>query len=255
MKKEWIGFFTLLKRELSRFFMVPVNTLVPQLVTVLFYLLIFGVAVGARIEQVQGVEYLLFILPGLFVQVLINGSFSNPSGSLYVGRRMGNINDVLLAPISNLKFITAILAGGVFRGLVLATGTIAIAMFFTSLQIHNWLILIAYILLISLLFSCLGFINGLWADGWEDSNIFLNFVLTPLIFLGGVFYTLDMIPRTMEILTQLNPVFYMVNGVRYGLIGVQDAPIQVGLLFLFIVCLAAFSVVYYLVRIGYKLRE
>lgn len=252
---NWIGFLTLTKREMTRFFKVPINTLVPQLVTILFYLLIFGIAVGTRIDQVAGVDYLLFILPGLFAQVLINGSFSNPSGSIYVGRRMGNINDVLMAPISNLQFITAIIIGGMSRGLVLAAGTIIIALFFTTLQIHSWPILIAYILLISFLFSCLGIVNGLWADGWEDSNIFLNFILTPLVFLGGVFYTLEMVPRTMEIITLLNPVFYMVNGARYGMLGIQDAPVFTGLLVLTFVCVIAFLGVYYLIRTGYKLRE
>ena len=255
MKSSWISFYTLLKREFLRFFKVPNNTIFPQLVTVLFFLLIFGIALGTRIDEVQGLPYLLFILPGLFVQTLINGSYSNPSGSLYISRNWGAITDVLLAPISYVQFIFAYILSGMARGFFLAIGTILIALFFTSLNIHSWWILLLYVIFISFLFSCAGILVGLWSNNFEQLNIFINFIVTPLTFLGGVFYTLDMVPDTMALITQLNPIFYMISGVRYGMIGIEDVNVYVGLLFLVIASIILFTWSYYLVRTGYNLRS
>ncbi len=255
MKSEWISFYTLFKREFLRFFKVPNNTIFPQLSTTLFFFLIFGIALGTRIREVAGVEYLLFILPGLFVQTLINGSYSNPSGSLFFSRMFGSINDVLIAPISYLQFIFAHIFAAMMRGFFLAAGTIVIALFFTSLAIHNWFILISYILLIAFLFACFGILIGLWSKEFEQLNIFINFVVTPLTFLGGIFYTLDMVPDWMALLTQINPIFYMINGVRYGMLGIHDGSVYLGLLFLGIGSVLIFTWVYYLIRTGYNLKS
>ena len=254
MKSSYISFYTLFKREFLRFFKVPNNTIFPQLMTVLFYFLIFGIALGSRITEVAGVSYFLFILPGLFVQTLINGSYSNPSGSLYVGRNWGSIVDVLVAPISYMQFIWAYLLAGMLRGLFLALGTVLIALVFIEFQIHSWTIFLAYLILISLLFACFGIIIGLWSSSWEQLNIFINFVVTPLTFLGGVFYTLEMVPEWMAIVTQANPIFYMINGVRYGMIGVQDGNIYVGLVILVIVTSIVFTFTYNLIKKGYNLK-
>ena len=255
MKSKWISFYTLFKREFLRFFKVPNNTIFPQLITALFFFLIFGIALGTRIREVAGVEYFLFILPGLFVQTLINGSYSNPSGSLFFSRMFGSINDVLVAPISYLQFIFAHIFAGMMRGFFLALGTIVIALFFVNIEIHSWLIMLSYILLIAFLFACCGILIGLWSKEYEQLNIFINFVVTPLTFLGGVFYTLDMVPEWMALITRLNPIFYMINGVRYGMIGVHDGSVYIGLLFLTIASVLLFSWVYYLVQKGYNLRS
>ncbi|MCF7866366.1 ABC transporter permease [Candidatus Woesearchaeota archaeon] len=251
---DWIPFYTLFKREFLRFFKVPNNTIFPQLITVLFYFLIFGIAIGSRIKEVSGVSYFLFILPGLFVQLLINGSYSNPSGSLYVARNFGNITDILLAPISYIQFTLAYIFAGMLRGFFLGLGTIIIAMLFINVSIHHFWILIIYCLLISFVFACFGILVGLWAETWEQLNIFINFVVTPLTFLGGVFYTLDMVSGTIATITQFNPIFYMINGVRYGMIGVQDGNIYLGLIFLVIIASILFMITYKLIQKGYHLR-
>lgn len=253
-RHKMIIFYTLFKREFLRFFKVPNNTIFPQLITTLFYFLIFGIALGARIDKVGGVSYFLFIVPGLFVQNLINGSYSNPSGSLYMGRNFGAITDVLLAPISYIQFIFAHVLAGMLRGMFLAAGTIVIALFFVPVTLEHPFILITYTLLISFAFACCGILVGLWAKTWEQLNIFINFVVTPLTFLGGVFYTLDMVPQVIRTITQINPIFYMINGMRYGMIGISDGNVYIGILFLFIVSATLFSLVYVLVRKGYNLR-
>src|SRR3989344_3159655 len=162
-----IGFYTLLKREFWRFFKVPNNTIFPQLITVTFYLLIFGIAIGTRIQEVQGIPYLLFILPGLYIQNLINGSYSNPSGSLFVSRTWGNIGDVLMSPISHTQLLFAYILSGMARGFFLGIGTLLVALIFMRFTIEHFFIFMAYSLLVSFLFACCGIIIGLWANEWE----------------------------------------------------------------------------------------
>ncbi|MFH1650475.1 MAG: ABC transporter permease [Candidatus Woesearchaeota archaeon] len=255
MGSNWRGAFTLFRREFLRFFSVPNNTIFPQLMTVFFYFLVFGIALGSRIKEVHGVPYLLFLLPGLFAQNLINGSYSNPSGSLFMSRTWGSIVDVLLAPISYVQFILAFVVAGMLRGLFLGVGTVLLAMVFLPVHIFNWPVLILYVLLISFVFACAGILIGLWTKNWEQLNIFINFVVTPLTFLGGVFYTLDMVPTVVRVITQFNPIFYMINGTRYGMIGVQDGNVWLGAIFLAVVGAGLFWWVYSLVKRGYHLKS
>lgn len=254
MGSSIIGFYTLLKREFLRFFKVPNNTIFPQLITVTFYMIIFGIAIGTRIKEVNGVPYLLFILPGLYLQNVINGSYSNPSGSLYVSRQWGNIEDVLVAPISHSQMVFSYILGGMARGFFLGLGTILIALIFLRFSIFSLPIFILYSLLVSFMFACCGVIVGLWSKTWEQLNIFINFVVTPLTFLGGVFYTLDMVPRSVAIITQLNPVFYLINGTRYGMLGISDGSIFAGFIFVIAASVILYFIVYLLFKKGYNLK-
>ena len=255
------GFYTLTKREFLRFFTVPNNTIFPQMITTLFFFLIFGVAVGSRIALDVDISYLLFILPGLMIQNLINGSYSNPSGSLYTSRSFGNINDVLLAPISSLQFTLAYVFAGMLRGFFLMVGTVLVALAFFAFDptlvlpsVHHWGIVGAYAVLTAFAFSCMGVIVGLWAKTWEQLNIFINFVVTPLTFLGGVFYTLSMVPELMARLTQLNPIFYMISGMRYGMLGIRDSDPFIGLGIMVVISAVMFIVTYLLISRGWNLK-
>jgi ABC-2 type transport system permease protein len=254
MAGKYTGMMTLLKREFLRFFTVPNNTVFPPLMSVFFYFLIFGIALGAKIQSVHGVPYLLFILPGLFAQMLINGAYSNPSGSLFMSRQWGSINDVLLAPIPYTQFIFAFIVAGMLRGITLAIGVAVIALFFMPFAVFNWFVLIAYVLLITFVFACAGIIVGLWCKSFEQLNIFINFFVTPLTFLGGVFYTLDMVPQLVRTITQFNPIFYMISGTRYGMLGVRDGNPWLGIVFLAVLGVVLFWVVYVLVKKGYNLK-
>jgi ABC-2 type transport system permease protein len=255
------GFYTLTKREFLRFFTVPNNTIFPQMITTLFFFLIFGVAIGSRIALDVEIPYLLFILPGLMIQNLINGSYSNPSGSLYTSRSFGNITDVMLAPISSLQFTLAYVIAGMLRGLFLMVGTIIVALVFFTFDaslvfpsMHAPLIVLAYALLTAFAFACTGIIVGLWARTWEQLNIFINFIVTPLTFLGGVFYTLSMVPPLMAQLTQLNPIFYMISGMRYGMLGIRDSDPLIGLVLMTFVSIVLFTMTYALVVRGWNLK-
>lgn len=252
---QWISFYTHFKREFFRFFQVPHTTIYPSLIVVFFYMLIFGIAIGSRIKEVAGISYLAFILPGLIAQNIINGSYSNPSGSIFVARQMGYIVDVLLAPISYLYTVMGYILAGMLRGLFLGVGTYLIALVFLRLPIqHLWLFLF-YSLLISYVFSGIGILIGLFAEEWQQLNIFINFVVTPLTFLGGVFYSLDMIPHFMAVLTRMNPIFYMIDGMRYAMVGYADANIYMGILFLIFLGVIITMVCFHLFRIGYRLRS
>ena len=251
---NWISFSTHFKREFQRFFTVPHTTIYPQLLVVFFYMLIFGIAIGSRIREVHGYGYLLFILPGLLVQNIINGSYSNPSGSLFVARSMGFITDILLAPLSYAEMITGYLLAGILRGFFLGIGTLIIALFFIKVHIAHPFLLLLYLTLIAYVFAGLGIIIGLVAKEWQELNIFINFVVTPLTFLGGVFYSLDMVPPLLAALTRWNPLFAMIDGTRYAMIGVHDASIYAGVLYLVILSILITSICLHLFRIGYRMR-
>lgn len=252
---SWTSWWTLFKRECLRFVQVPVTTIVPALMTVLFYFLIFGMVIGSRIDQIQGIEYIAFIVPGLLVQNVLNGSYSNPSGSLFMARQHANIEDFLLAPINYLPFTVAYVLAGMVRGATLGVGTLIVAALMTSITVHNAFVLLGFLVLISATFASFGLIVGLWAEDHQQLNIFTNFLVTPLTFLGGVFYSLDMVNPTLRLITQLNPIYYMVAGVRYGMIGFKEVPLWIGFSFLGVVTAALFVVAYALVRSGYHLRD
>lgn len=253
-RNGFIVFYTFFKREFYRFFKVPQSTIVPALVTVTFYLLIFGIAIGTRIKEVAGVPYLLFILPGLYAQMLITGSYSNPSGSLFVSRQWGSIHDVLMSPISNSALLFAFILSGMLRGIILGAGALVIGFVFLQFTITNWFVLIAYTLLVSFMFALFGIIIGLWAKRWDQLNIFLNFVITPLTFLGGVFYTIEMVPPVVKVITQINPIFYFINGIRYGVLGISDGSIWIGMIVLVVISILLYTFVYQLIKKGYNLR-
>lgn len=255
MNKILISWWTLLKRESLRFLRVPVVTVVPALVTVLFYFLIFGLVIGSRIESIAGFEYIAFIVPGLLVQNVLNGSYSNPSGSLFISRTYSNITDFLLAPINYLPFTVIYVLAGVFRGAVLGVGTLGIALLMTDVGIHSYTVFFVYLFLISITFSSFGLIIGLWATDFQQLNIFTNFLITPLTFLGGVFYSLDMVDPLLKTITQLNPIYYMVAGVRYGMLGFEEVSIWIGMGFLSVVSVGMFLFAWYLVKTGYNLRD
>lgn len=186
---------------------------------------------------------------------MINGSFSNPSGSLFVSRLLGYINDVLLSSLSYLEMVSAYIIGGVVRGVTLGLATWTVGLFFAPLGLHHlgWFLL--YSVLTCVVFACFGIIIGLWAERNDTLNIPRNFVITPLVFLGGVFYSLEVIPEALRTFTVYNPLFYMVNGLRYSMTGVQEGSIWLGAWMLIGMSVVLVSVCAYLFRIGWKMRS
>ncbi len=251
-----VGLKALVKREILRFFVVFSQTLLPPLISSALFIFVFGFSIGRNLNiLVEGVPYLRFMVPGLVMMHLIESSYTNTSSSLFIARWHNHIQEILLSPLSYFEMVLGLLAGGLSRGLLTGAGVYAVTLLFTQFQFHNIFVVIYFFVTVTLIFSCLGLIVGLWAEGFEKLSVWGTFVLTPLIYFGGVFHSIEMVPGPLKIVTQLNPIFYLVNGLRYGMLGVSDADLRVSFVLSGLCAIGLFFVVERLFRMGYKLRS
>lgn len=253
--KHWIGFKTLIWREIARFFSVFRQTIFPPVVSSALYIFIFGYSLGPRIQVISGIPYLVFLVPGLIMMVVIEGAYANTSSSLFISRWANNIEEILVTPLSYFEMVAAMLTGGLVRSLVTASGVYAVSLCFVRFPVEHLLVVFYFLILVSLTFSSIGMIAALFAEEFEHLAMMTTFVITPLIFLGGVFHSTAMMPDALKWLTQFNPMFYMISGIRYGMIGVSDAPLWQCMLVVFILFLSLLLITVYLFRIGFKLRK
>ena len=198
---NWIGFYTLTKREISRFLMIWSQTILPTAITTLLYLFVFGFAIGRVLPKIGNFTYLEFIIPGLLMMGLITSTYSNNSTSIFMMKWLNFIEGILVSPISYIETVSAFIIGGIVRGLIIGTVVYLISLFFYSGGIFNPLLFIFLMVAISLIFSSLGLITGLWAEDWDQLNIFSSFIITPLVFLGGVFHSITLVPESLQIIT------------------------------------------------------
>ncbi len=220
-----VAFKTLLFKEVRRFTRIWPQTLLPPAITTALYFLIFGKLIGERIGTVQGVSYMSYIVPGVILMSVISHSYSNVVSSFYSTKFQHHIEELLVAPVPNAIILAGYVCGGVARGVLVGIVVMSIAMMFSPISVLNWGISCAILLLTATLFSLAGFLNAVFADSFDDISIIPNFVLTPLSYLGGVFYSLAMLPPVWQEIAQGNPILYMINAFRYGLIGVSDVDI------------------------------
>ncbi len=239
----WTAYYTILIREILRFARIWVQTIVPPVITTALYFIIFGNLIGPAIGEMEGHTYMEFIVPGLIMMAVITNSYGNVVSSFYGSKFQGNIAEMLVSPTPNWVILAGFVSGGVARGMAVGTAVTLVSMFFSNLSIHHLLVVITIGLLTSILFSLAGLINGVYARSFDDISIVPTFVLTPLTYLGGVFYSISMLPEFWQNFSLLNPVLYMVNGFRYGILGIADIPIWVSYLIIlgFITLLATFS--------------
>lgn len=223
--RNWISFYTLFRREVIRIIRIWSQTLVPPVITMTLYYVIFGDIVGPRIGPMQGVPYIQYIVPGLVMMAIINNSYLNVSSSVFGNKFQRNLEEMLVAPMPSYCILNGFVGGGVVRGILVGFFVIAVSLFFTKLSMYSSLVTITIAVCTSILFSLAGFINGIFAKKFDDVAIVPMFVLTPLTYLGGVFYSVDLLPPFWQTMTHINPVFYMVNGFRYGLLGISDVGI------------------------------
>ncbi|WP_458185614.1 ABC transporter permease [Haladaptatus sp. NG-WS-4] len=254
------GFLTLTRREILRFLRRPRNTFVPPLVTNVLYFSVFGVVLGNRVGgmEIRGepVEYIVFILPGLVVLGAISNAFENSSFSIFHGRWNRYIEETLTSPMSYSRMVAAYIVAGATRGLLVGILIAVIGAFFTPVGVVQPFYLVAFALVITLLFSSVGVVGGLWADDWDNLTMMNQFIVRPLVFFGGVFYTLESLPAGIfRDLTLLNPMVYMVNGIRYGFLGVSEVNPNVSLAVLSGLTLAFMLLDAYLFRRGYGLMD
>ena len=217
-----VGFRSLLKREILRFVRRPKNTFLPPAITNVLYFAVFGVVLGQRIDDIAGFDYIVFILPGLVVLGAISNAFENSSFSIFHGRWNEYIHETLTSPLSYSSMVLAYILAAALRGLVVGVIIVAIGLLFTPVPLEEPLYLAAFMLVIPTLFAALGVVGGLLAEDFDHLTVMNQFILRPLVFFGAVFYSLDILPPLYRTLSLLNPMVYMVNGVRYGFLGFQE---------------------------------
>lgn len=252
---NWQGLKTLIQREVGRFVNVYSQTIIAPVVTTLLFYAVFALAFGGIAREVGDVPFLSFLAPGLIMMTMAQNSFSNTSSSFIIAKVQGNIVDVLLPPLSSFEIFIGFVIGGLLRGLCIGfVGVLALS-FFADIQIHSILTILTFAVLGNLMMGSLGIIAGIWADRFDHIAAFTNFVITPLTFLSGTFYSIHILPPVWKTLAWYNPFFYMIDGFRAGFIGSADGNLLFGMCFLGIVTAAIMAFTYLLIRSGYKIKS
>lgn len=253
--REWaIGFWTLTGREVGRFMKLWKQTVFPPILSAVLYILIFGEALGSRIRLIDGYPYTEYILPGLAMMGVLTSAYSNSSTSVFVARHEKYINDILVAPLSYWEIVLAYTLGAMARGIVVGVLILGVGVLVADLPITHASMVLAFLIVVSALLSCAGMVMALWSESWDQVALLLNFIITPAVFLGGVFYSIHMLPPFWYRVTLFNPIFYMINGLRYGVLGVADASPALSLALTGGMAAAVFGLTVYLFRIGYGLK-
>lgn len=252
---QTIAFLTLVNNEVIRFIRIWPQTLLPSAITMTLYFLIFGSFIGQRVGRIEDVPYMSFIMPGLVMMSIIMNAYANVVSSFYSVRFIRCIDELLIAPISNWLILCGFLTGGILRGLLVGAIVMGVSLFFTHLSIHHIGITLLIVFLTSTLFSLAGFTNGIFARKFDDISIIPTFVLTPLTYLGGVFYSIHQLPESLRVISLFNPILYMVNAFREGMLGITDVPILHALLIITAVIVFLFILNIYLLRKGVGIKN
>ncbi len=243
--KYWVAYLTIARREILRFARIWVQTIIPPVVMVGLYFVIFGKLIGHRIGEMDGMSYVDFIMPGLVMMSIITNSYANVVSSFYGAKYSHYIEEMLIAPIPNIVILIGYVTGGIVRGMSVGIAVTLVSLFFTDFSIHAPLIVFAIAFLTAFLFSLAGLINGVFARTFDDVTIIPTFVLTPLTYLGGIFYSIRLLPETWQQVSLINPILYMVNSFRFGFRGVSDIGMGTAIMVIlfFIVILFAFCMI------------
>ncbi len=251
---QFIAYYTIVRKEVVRFLMIWTQTLLPPVITISLYYVIFGKFIGSQISNINGFTYIQFIVPGLVMMAVLTNAYSNVVGSFYGSKFQRSLEELLVSPAPSYVIIAGFVTGGVLRGLSVGVLVLAVSLFFTNLVIHSYLIIIISVILVSILFSIAGLLNGIYAKSFDAMLIVPTFVLTPLTYLGGVFYSIDLLPTFWQTVSLANPILYMVNIFRYGFLGVSDVNIwtSFGVILAILFVLLWFVIVLFKRGIGLK---
>ncbi|MFZ7163967.1 ABC transporter permease [Avibacterium avium] len=255
MSLAWVAFQTIFVKEVRRFTRIWVQTLVPPVITMTLYFVIFGQLIGNRIGEMHGFSYMQFIVPGLIMMSALTHSFSNVASSFYSTKFARNVEELLISPTSPHIIILGYMAGGMARGLSVGILVTLVSLFFVPLQIYSWTVILATLLLTTASFALGGLINAVFARSFDDISIIPTFVLTPLTYLGGVFYSISLLPPFWQVVSKFNPIVYMISGFRYGFLGIQDVSLVYTFSVLGIFIIALYGIAYYLISRGVGLRS
>lgn len=252
---NWIALYTIVRKEVMRFFRIWSQTLLPSPVSMVLYFVIFGGLIGPRIGVIDGYRYIEYIAPGLIMMSVINNSFANVVASFYGAKFQRNIEEMYVAPMASWVILLGFTIGGIARGCLVGLLVTLVALFFTKLHVHNVTVIVLVVLLTSMLFSLAGLINAIFSRKFDDISIIPTFVLTPLTYLGGVFYSMHMLSPFWQKLSHLNPILYMVNAFRYGMLGVSDVPVEISLIFIGGCCIVLYLLTWHLLVKGTAIKS
>ena len=251
---NWIGLWTLYLREVRRFFKVYTQTLVAPVITTLLFMAIFALALGGTVRTVAGVPFMEFLAPGLIVMAITQNAFANTSSSIMISKIQGNIIDTLMPPFTAHEITFGMTMGGATRGVVVGVVVALAVSPFVDLSVHHWGFVIYHAIMASLMLSLLGVIGGIWSEKFDHIAAVTNFVVTPLSFLSGTFYSIQKLPETAQIIAHFNPFFYMIDGLRYGVIGHADGSIVLGVVVMAGVNGALWWLTHWMFSTGYRLK-
>jgi ABC-2 type transport system permease protein len=246
----WVALKSIWAKEINRFMRIWVQTLVPPVITMTLYFIIFGNLIGSRIGEMHGFTYMQFIVPGLIMMAVITNAYANVASSFFSAKFQRNIEELLVAPVPTHVIIAGYVGGGVARGLCVGILVTAISLFFVPFQVHSWLFVALTLLLTAILFSLAGLLNAVFAKTFDDISLIPTFVLTPLTYLGGVFYSLTLLPPFWQALSHLNPIVYMISGFRFGFLGITDVPLFTTVAVLVVFIIAFYLLCWYLIQRG-----
>ena len=247
---KFVAFSTIVIKEISRYMRIWVQTILPPAISMTLYFVIFGSLIGPRIGTMDGFSYIDYIAPGIIMMAVINNSYANVVSSFFSAKFQRHIEEMLVAPIPNIIILIGFVTGGVTRGCLVGVVVTIVALFFTDLNIYSFPITIAVVIMTSIVFALGGMINAIFAKKFDDISIIPTFVLTPLTYLGGVFYSINLLPDIWQAISSFNPILYMVNAFRYGMLGVSDIDIRMAFLILTIFIVALFTFCLYLLNKG-----
>jgi ABC-2 type transport system permease protein len=254
-QKNLIALYSITYKEVNRFMRIWSQTLLPSAITSILYFVIFGGLIGPRIGLIDGISYIQFIVPGLIMLAVINNAYMNVSFSFFSAKFQRNIEELLVSPTPNIYILLGYLSGGVLRAVLVGFIVMIVALFFTAVPLANWWLTILVLILTSTLFSMAGFINAVFANHFDDVNIVPTFILGPLTYLGGVFYSIHMLPPIWQHISMANPILYIINAFRYSLLGVSDISITVAISLIIGLNIVLFITALYMLEKGVGLRK
>ena len=253
--EQYVAFMTIFRKEVKRYMRIWTQTLLPSAITMSLYFVIFGSLIGSRIGDMGGFTYMQFVVPGLIMMAIVTNSYANVVSSFFGSKFNHSVEELLVSPTPNYIILLGYVVGGISRGILVAVVVTVLSLFFTKMHIHSYFVVVTIVLMTSTLFALAGFINAVFANNFDDISIIPTFVLTPLIYLGGVFYSMDLLSDFWAGVSRLNPLVYVVNAFRYGVLGVSDVslPLAFGMIGMF--TLLAFAYSMHLLNTGTRLRE
>ncbi len=254
-QQMWIAYLTIVRKEVTRFTRIWQQTMLPPVITTSLYFVIFGNLIGARIGTMDGFRYMDFIVPGLILMSVITSSYANVSSSFFSSKFQRSIEEIQVSPTPNAVILLGYTTGGMVRGLMVGIVVTMVSLFFSKLSIHNIFVMISVIMLTALLFSLGGFLNGLFAQKFDDVSIVPTFILTPLTYLGGIFYSINLLPEFWQAVSHINPILYMINAFRFGFLGVSDISLLISYTIIVGFSITLFLLNLRLLNSGYGIRQ